>query len=143
MDFLLARVSEGLAQALKAGGITAEQAERIEQGLTAGISQLVMTPLSPSPMVKQEQGGPLGVFDLIPGFLGLDPAAVQSELGAGKTLGQVAEAHGKTREGLQIFLIEQFSARLEQLVKDGRVPAPTANQMRQQFTMAVGQLLMS
>ena len=141
-DFLVARVSEQLAQALKAGAITAAQAEEMKQGLTAGISQLVMTPLS-GPMARQEQGGPLGVFDLVPGFLDLDQAVIQAEFGAGKSLGQVAEAHGKTRAELQTFLVEQFSARLDQLVKDGHVPAAAASQMRQQFTTAVGQLLMS
>lgn len=45
--------------------------------------------------------------------LGIAPAVIRDELRQGKTLAQVAAAHGKTRESLRAALIAEWDRRLE------------------------------
>jgi hypothetical protein len=47
--------------------------------------------------------------------------ALAAELRAGRSLAQVATAHGKTATGLKSALLQQFKSRLDRAVASGRI----------------------
>jgi len=58
-------------------------------------------------------------------YIGVKPKALAAEL-KGKSLAQVAAAHGKTAAGLKEALLKPFKARLDKAVANGRISAPDA-----------------
>jgi hypothetical protein len=76
------------------------------------------------------------------GYLGLDPARLRSELGAGRTLAQIADATaGRSSAGLVAALVATRRARLAAAVAAGRVPpkreAHLASSLRARVTAEV------
>ncbi len=68
------------------------------------------------------RGGPGGHFlgaDFAT-FLGITDAQLRSELTGGKTIAQVAEAHGKSRAQVTTWLIAQRKLELDKSVADGK-----------------------
>jgi hypothetical protein len=49
-------------------------------------------------------------------YLGITPAQLHSELAAGKTLAQIAKAHGRTADGLVAVLVARAKSRLDRAV---------------------------
>jgi hypothetical protein len=81
--------------------------------------------------------GPPGAMPFIGGaseefaaFLGIPLDQLQSELGAeGATPASVAEAHGRSREELKTFFIEQLQAQLSEAVSAGTMSQEDADNM--------------
>jgi hypothetical protein len=140
---------EQIDEAAANGRITGEQAERMKQRLDelpADAPLLAPGPLG-GPRgphgLRGPHGGEFGLefrmgdggFHLgfmfpgldreelrqeIAGFLGITVEELEQELEAeGATLGSVAEAHGKTRDDISAFIIEQVRAGLESAVASG------------------------
>ena len=62
-------------------------------------------------------GGMLGVgLETAASYLGITQAQLRSELAAGKSLAQIAQAHGKTSAGLVAALVAATKARLDNAV---------------------------
>lgn len=68
----------------------------------------------------------MGIIDLS-GFLGITTEQLRDELRTGKTLAQVAEEHGKTRDELKTYIHDQMKSRLDQAVADGRLTQQRAD----------------
>lgn len=62
-------------------------------------------------------------------YLGLTERELRSELQGGKTLAQVAQAHGKTANGLIDALVTNAQKRLDQAVAAGRLTQSQANEL--------------
>jgi hypothetical protein len=56
-------------------------------------------------------------------YIGVTPKALRAELKAGKSLAQVAAAHGKTAAGLKDALLKPFQQRLAKAQTAGRISA--------------------
>lgn len=56
-------------------------------------------------------------------YVGVAPRELVRELRAGRSLAQVAAAHGKTREGLKSALVDAVEARLDRALAAGRITA--------------------
>lgn len=67
-------------------------------------------------------------------FLEIDVATLRNELRSGKSLAQIAEAHGKSRDDLKAFLTDQTRARLDEAVANGRLTQEEAAVRLQRFT---------
>jgi hypothetical protein len=72
-------------------------------------------------------GGPFGGADVAQ-FLGMQPPELRQALGSGKSLAQVAQEKGKSRDDLKNYLTTQEKTRLDQAVKDGRLTQQQADQ---------------
>lgn len=59
-------------------------------------------------------------------YIGVTPKALRAELKAGKSLAQVAAAHGKTAAGLKNDLLKPFQQRLAKAQAADRINAPDA-----------------
>jgi uncharacterized coiled-coil protein SlyX len=56
-------------------------------------------------------------------YLGITPAQLRSELQAGRSLAQIATAHGKTAAGLKTAILAAVRTRLDKAVAGGRLTA--------------------
>ena len=62
-------------------------------------------------------------------YLGMTEAQLRTELRSGKTLAQIAKAHGKTAEGLVQALVDAAEKKLDAAVKAGRLTRAEADEM--------------
>ena len=76
-------------------------------------------------------------------YLGLTEIQLRSELQGGKTLAQVALAHGKTANGLIDALVANAKKRLDQAVAAGRLTQSQANEMLSGLRDRIGNLVNS
>ena len=61
-------------------------------------------------------------------YIGVTPKALAVDLKAGKSLAQVATAHGKTADGLKGALVKPFKAHLDKAVAAKRITAAQAEE---------------
>ena len=54
-------------------------------------------------------------------FLGISQSQLIEERRSGKTISEIAEAHGKTAEQLKNFLINEADSKLQSLLKEGKI----------------------
>src|SRR4029453_7675259 len=62
-------------------------------------------------------------------YLGVTRAQLMNELRDGKSLAQVAKAHGKSADGLVDALVKQAEQKLDQAVKNGRITEAEKTEM--------------
>ena len=62
-------------------------------------------------------------------YLGITPQELRSELRAGKSLAQIARAHGKTVEGLVDAVVAPARARLDAAVANGHLTRQRADEI--------------
>jgi hypothetical protein len=110
-----------------AGRLTQAQGDAIKKRIDSDQVPLVGSPgggfgFGHGPGFGHPGFGPFGA-GLAPAasYLGITAAELQSELAAGKSLAQIATAHGKTAEGLVDALVAAAKAKLDQAVADGHL----------------------
>jgi hypothetical protein len=121
-----------LDQAVADGDLSADEAETIMSKLRSGIDDLVNGKDGFSVRVEVKGAGPGAVlggpFETAADYLGLSVDQVTQELRAGKSLAEIAEAHGKSVAGLKQALIEAAKADLakavDELVAQKGLPGP-------------------
>lgn len=126
--------------ALAAGRITAQQAQqakdRINSGDVGGFGFGIG---------RGGPGGPGGrgffaAKDQIAQFLGITEAQLQTELN-GKSLAQVAQANGKSRDQLIQFIVTSAQQRLAADVQAGRITQQQADQRLAELRDRVGEMV--
>ena len=70
-------------------------------------------------------------------YLGITPQELRSELRAGKSLAQIATAHGKTVDGLVDAIVAPAKARLDRAVANGHLTRQRADEILGRLTDAV------
>ena len=83
------------------------------------------------------QGGPQQVADI----LGMTPQDLRTELQAGKSLAQVAEAKGISRDTLKAKLLEAHKTRIDAAVAAGKLTAEQAQTMTERASAHIDQML--
>lgn len=135
---------EMIDEAVKAGRISQEAADRMKQRIDQG------GPLFPRghtgrPAHAGKQGLALGHLRAglkeLADWLGLTPQELGSQLRAGKSLAQVADSQGKSRDQLIAFLTDTFKKHLDEAVAQGKLTQAQADRALQRFTEQVGTLV--
>ena len=129
---LLDAAKTGLDQAVADGDLTADEAQTILSKLRAAIDDLVNGKGSIRVRVEAKGVGPgiaLGEpLKTAADYLGLSVDELAQELRAGKSLAEIASAHGKSVSGLKQALIQAATADLEKavdkLVNQKGLPGP-------------------
>lgn len=129
---LLDSAKTGLDEAVAEGDLTADEAQAILAKLRAGVDDLVNGKGGIKVRVEVKGAGPGvllgGPFETAAEYLGLSVDELTQELKAGKSLADVATAHGKSVAGLKQALIEAATADLEkavdELVSQKGLPGP-------------------
>lgn len=134
---------ERVAQALQAGRITQDQAntlnQRIDQGQGLGLRGPGLGDLGARGVGKPP--GVRGELSGVAGFLGLPPQDLRAQLGAGKSLAQIAQEKGKSRDDLKTFLTNATRTRLSAAVTAGRLTQAQADQMLAKMTANLDQMI--
>ena len=81
------------------------------------------------------------VMDAAAAYIGISETALATERHDGKSLAQIATAHGKTVAGLQAALVTAFGANLDKAVAAGRITAAQAAQALANFKANVSTLV--
>lgn len=82
-----------------------------------------------------------GLLRVAADYVGLTPRDLLHELRAGRSLAQVAEARGKTRNGLKAALLAAVEARLDRAVASGRVTAAQHAQLLPRAEQRIARLV--
>jgi ElaB/YqjD/DUF883 family membrane-anchored ribosome-binding protein len=131
-------------QAVSAGRLTADQANTRKQDAAQRIDQLVNQVFP-----QRGPGGAFGIggrgllgegLDAAATAIGITPEQLRTEL-AGKSLAQVAQAHGKTANDVATALKNAANQRLDQAVSAGRLTADQANTRKQDAAQRIDQLV--
>ena len=130
-------------QALAAGRITQEQATAAKERINSGeLGRLGFGPLGlgahgfDGPKLERRGPGGPGVLrgavgvahEALAQFLGVSAEQLKTELD-GKSLAQVAAAHGKSADQLKQFIVSEAETRLNAAVGAGRIDQAQATQM--------------
>jgi hypothetical protein len=115
-DALKQALGDRVDAAVAAGRITKAEGDALKQRIESGDA-----PLFAGPHRGFGHFGFFGGLDAAASYLGLTEAQLHSELEGGKTLAQVAQAHGKSVSGLVDALLAQAKQRLDAAVAAGRL----------------------
>jgi hypothetical protein len=140
------RLTAALKQALKNrvdaavedGRLTQTQGNELKARIEAGDLPLFLG----GPL---HRGGPhLGFhrgFDTAASYLGLTEDQIRAQLESGKTLAQVAQAQGKTVDGLVAAMVADAKKHLDEAVQAGRLTAAQRTQMLADIEEHIGALV--
>jgi hypothetical protein len=119
---MVAAVRTKLDAAVSAGRLTSTREQRVLARVQEVVGRLVNARLAARPAARAR------LLGLAAHYLGIKPKTLAAEI-EGKSLGQVATAHGKTVAGLKAALLQPFQARVDKAVAAGRL-TPAAAQAR-------------
>ena len=121
--------------ALAAGRLTPEEAQRARDRINSGDFPGF------GPGGPGGRGGGLHIsHEGIAEFLGITPQQLRTEL-QGKSLAQVAQAHGKTRDQLKQFIVSSAQTRLAEAVRTGRITQQQADRMLEALNRNLDQMI--
>ena len=116
---LVAAVKVKLDAAVSTGRLSAAREQRVLARVQGMVGRLVNAKLAARPQAKARLLGAAAAY------IGIKPKALRTEL-KGKSLAQVATAHGRTAAGLKAALLAPFKTRLDKAVAAGRVSSADA-----------------
>ena len=123
-DALKKAVSDRVDAAVAAGRISKDEGDALKQRIDSDEYPLFLGP--------HRGFGHFGFFggdSAVASYLGLTEAQLRSELEAGKTLAQVAQAHGKSVGGLIDVLVADTKKHLDAAVAAGRLTQAQENEL--------------
>ena len=115
---MVAAVKLKLDAAVTAGKLSPAQEQTKLQRVQKLVDRLVNAKLARRPAGAR-------VLGVAAKYIGITPTALRGEL-KGKSLAQVATAHGRTVSGLKDVLLKPFKARLDKAVASGRLSSADA-----------------
>jgi hypothetical protein len=119
-DAIYADVQAHLDQAVAKGKLTAAQEQAILTRLKAHLDDIVNHAF---PLAGRHGPKRPGFVGAVATYIGITPAQLRTELRTGKSLAQVATAHGKTVDGLKSAILAAVKAKLDKAVSSGRLSA--------------------
>jgi polyhydroxyalkanoate synthesis regulator phasin len=129
---------ELLQEAVAAGALTQEQADRILSGEWRGFPRGEMGALRGA---KGVPGIHVDIHAVAAGVLNLTPEALRAELSQGKSLAQVATERGVSVAALKAAILDAQKARISQLVADGRLTQDQADRILQGLESRIDTIL--
>jgi hypothetical protein len=124
-------LSDALKQALQNRVDAAVAAGRLTEEEGAALKERIQAeeyPLLGGPGLGHHGGRGLHHLDAAAEYLGLTEAELRTRLAGGQTLAQVAQAEGKTVDGLVAALVADEKAELDEAVADGRITQDRADE---------------
>jgi AraC-like DNA-binding protein len=121
-----------LNQAVKAGRLTPAQADAIRRHLERRGMLPFAFPIGPPHH---------GLIAAAASYLGLTEVQLFDQLRAGKSLAQIAKAHGKSASGLENALLADMRAKLDRERTDGRITGSQEQRILGRFQGVISQLM--
>lgn len=126
-----------IAKAVAEGRLTQAQADRLTQWVeqSGGIGGLRAPKAAEGAARARAKGAArIAVTKELAQFLTLQPGELTRELRSGKSLVEIAQAKGKTRDDVKTFLTNQAKTRLDKAVADGKLTREQADAQLKRLT---------
>ncbi|WP_139488524.1 hypothetical protein [Brevibacillus dissolubilis] len=134
--------NERIDQAVTDGKLTAEQAAELKAQFDSKVAEMIeKTGIG---VGKGGFGkGHRGFFhsEELHTLLKLDEEGLKTQLQAGKSLAEIAEAQGVSKDSVIELIKKQNNERIDQAVTDGKLTAEQAAEMKTQFDSKVAELI--
>jgi hypothetical protein len=140
-----------LDQAVADGSLTATQRDEILERLRSHVDKLVQMSFGGG---MGRRGGPPGfgfgghvlqfagdLIETATSYLGLTQAQLRTQLQSGKSLAQIAQAQGKSVDGLKQAIVNAAKKGLDQAVADGSLTATQRDEILEQLRSHVDELV--
>jgi hypothetical protein len=137
---IYADVQAHLDQAVARGRLTKAQEQTLLTRLKSRLDDLVNHAFPKAADTRLGLRGPrLGAA--VGAYLGITPAQLRTELRSGKSLAQIAVAHGRTAAGLKAAILAKVKARLDRAVASKRLTAAQEQRVLDRLSGHLDQLL--
>jgi polyhydroxyalkanoate synthesis regulator phasin len=118
-----------VTEAVKAGKVSQDQADKLNQRIDKLPLNQVPFPITPSQ--RKAQADTLKVMlDSAANTLGMPPAALVGQLRDGLTLGQIAQQKGVDPNRVRAAMLSVPTARIDEAVKNGKLTQDKANELK-------------
>jgi hypothetical protein len=134
---MVAAMKTKLDAAVSAGKMTAQQRQAKLARAESLIDRIVNGRISAS----KQRAGKSRLLNVSARYIGVAPRALRAELKAGKSLAQLAAAHGKTLAGLKDALLGPLRARLDRAVASGRITSAQAQARLDRLSARIDRLI--
>ena len=124
-DALKKALGERVDAAVAAGRLSKEQGDALKDRINSGDLPFFGGMHRPGP----GHFGFIGKLDAAADYLGLTEAQLRTQLESGKSLAQVAQAQGKSVDGLVDALVNEAKKHVDQAVSAGRLTRAQADEM--------------
>jgi hypothetical protein len=141
---LLAPAKLKLDAAVAAGHLKADREATLLTKLQTALTTIVnkaITPHTPPNNKKPVRVNPTVVLQGATQYLGVNLKTIFQELRGGKTLADIAVAHGKTGDGLTAAVVASSKTQLDKQVASGRITAAQESDFLAQFQTAVAKIV--
>lgn len=139
---LLAPAKLKLDAAVAAGHLTSDRETTLLAKLQTALTTLVNRSFTPKTHKEHPvRINPAIVLRAATSYLGVDLKTVFQELRGGKTLADIAVAHGKTGDGLTAAIVASAKTKLDAQVASGRITAQQETDFLAQFQTAVAKIV--
>ena len=139
---LLAPAKLKLDSVVASGHLTADRETALLSKLQTVLNTLVNKAVTPPVKhVKPVRVNPMIVLQAATQYLGVDLKTVFQELRGGKTLADVAVAHGKTGDGLTAAIVATTKVQLDKQVASGRITSQQETDFLTGFQTAVAKIV--
>jgi urease accessory protein UreF len=142
---IVAAATTKLNQAVANGQLTAAQRDAILSRLKSSVESLVRNGFkrggAPFPGPHGLGGGVLGALNSVASYLGLTTAQLRDQLQSGKSLAQIAQAQGKSVDGLEQAIVAAATTKLNQAVANGQLTAAQRDAILSRLKSSVDSLV--
>ncbi|MBA2643363.1 MAG: hypothetical protein H0U82_10610 [Actinobacteria bacterium] len=127
-DALRQALKNRIDEAVEAGRLTEKRAETLKERLDAEGAPLFFGGFGHGP--DHGHLGHVATLETAAWYLELTEAELRSQLAGGKSLAEIAEAEGKSVDGLVRTLVDSARTKLDQAVEDGRLTKAQADEIK-------------
>jgi hypothetical protein len=139
---LLAPAKLKLDAAVAAGRLTGDRETTLLSKLQAALTTIVNKAVTPPvKKVKPVHVNPAIIFQAATGYLGVNLKTILGDVRSGKTLADIAVAHGKTADGLTAAIVASTKTQLDKQVASGRITAQQETDFLAGFQTAVAKIV--
>ena len=138
-NFMVEQISVHIDRDVKEGRLPEAKATQIKADMKKHVADMVN---GKAPMYRHGHMGhnPFHNEKLLD-LLKMDKESLKSEMKAGKSLLTIAGEHGVSEQSLKAVMLEEMAQRIEQGVKEGRIPANKAEQIKANMENRVGDMI--
>ena len=138
-DFMIKQMTQRIDEGVKNGRIPADKAEQMKANMDQRVTDMIngKHPMGGKMMMKHAPFKDSQLLEL----LNIDEDTLKSELKAGKSLVEIAKERGVSEQQLKEHMIKQMTQRIDEGVKNGRIPADKAEQIKENMQQRVSDMI--
>jgi hypothetical protein len=140
-DALKGAAGDQVDAAVAAGKLTKEQGDAIKARIQAGEGIPFFVGPGPGPSFGHRALGFGAIFSAAADYLGISTQTLRTDLESGKSLADVAQAAGKSVDGLKTAILDAVKKQLDSEVAAGRLTAAQEQDMFAKLTARIDELV--